>query len=101
MIAGGQGSPSNNDTDEVVSPEAFSEMNKFKNQLLVNGEIKVIADILDLSFEKERYEIYFYCLAMVSPLMFHSDILHGPTKKTEWTKSLQEIVDELRQSRLH
>ena len=48
------------------------------------------------SFEQKQFDIYFYLLACIPPLIFNSYELFSSNKMTEWVKSHDELLEEIR-----
>lgn len=73
---------------------------KFKDQFLMDGGLKQLQSVMQKSFSSSQFEVYFYCLGCLPPLLFNSYFLFPQDKVTEWVKSHDEIVSEVRKQGL-
>jgi len=55
--------------------EQSQKLCKFKDQFLLDGGLKDLKGVIDLSFEAGQYDVYFYCLGCLPPLVFNSYFL--------------------------
>lgn len=62
----------------------------------MDGGIASIKRVIETTFESQQYEIYFYCLGALAPLIFHSDLLSGAKNQNEWIKPYDEICDDFK-----
>lgn len=56
--------------DEELDRQS-TEIVKFKNQFMMDSGIRNIRNIIDLAFQKKQYEVYFFCVSSLQPLIFN------------------------------
>lgn len=48
------------------------------------------------AFSSNQFEVYFYCLGCLPPLLFNSYFLITEDKVTDWVMSYDEMIDEIK-----
>jgi hypothetical protein len=53
---------------------------KFKDQFILDGGLKDLKAVIEQSFEENEFDVYFYCLGCIPPLLFNSYFLFSQNK---------------------
>lgn len=56
--------------DEELDRQS-TEIVKFKNQFMMDGGIRNMKNIIDMAFQNKNYEVYFFCVSSLQPLIFN------------------------------
>ena len=88
--------------DEMLDKQSYVLV-RLKHQFIYDGGIENLKKVMEVSFDHEHYEVYFFCVSMIQPLTFNMDLVNSKKQvllsENDWVKSHDEVMNEFRDAK--